>query len=87
MIDPPKTPLTDLEIVWTLTGSTQSRGQLSVLIRNNLEHEIQTLYLETMPWLVQFYLHTARISVDGKPRSTFCYHDFLTFVLNVLHFF
>ena len=77
------TSLTDLDIMRTLTGSTQSRGQLSVLIRNNLPSEMQVVYLETMPWLVQFYLHTMRLSVNGSQRSA-CSHFFPTLIIVIL---
>ncbi|KAI5120462.1 hypothetical protein M0805_008509 [Coniferiporia weirii] len=68
-LDPPKTDLVDFEVVRTLTGSTQSRGQLSVSIKNNRAHDIHLLYVETMPWLVTFYLHTLEISVGGQRRD------------------
>lgn len=38
-------------------------------IRNNRRSTLQVVYLETMPWLVQFYLHTLRISVNGDARG------------------
>ncbi|KAF9559722.1 Gpi16 subunit, GPI transamidase component [Agrocybe pediades] len=48
-----------------LLGSTQTHGQLSVTITNQKPYTVQALYLETMPWLVQFYLHTLQAKVDG----------------------
>jgi len=49
----------------TLRGSSQAWGQLSVTITNHLQSEAHALYLETMPWLVQFYLHTLETRVNG----------------------
>ncbi|KAJ3515829.1 hypothetical protein NLJ89_g1507 [Agrocybe chaxingu] len=48
-----------------LRGSSQAWGQLSVVITNHRSTEVKTLYLETMPWLVQFYLHTIQTRVNG----------------------
>ena len=49
----------------TLRGSSQAWGQLSVVVKNHGSTFIQALYLETMPWLIQFYLHTLQARVDG----------------------
>ena len=38
---------------------------MRVTIQNNGEHDVEILYLETMPWLVTFYLHTLALTVDG----------------------
>ncbi len=70
-LHPPTQPLTDFTITRVLTGPTQSRGQLSVSITNNLPDEATVLYVETMPWFVQFYLHTMSLSVDGRQRGKF----------------
>lgn len=61
--------LVPLSIQRTLRGSSQSRGQLSVAITNNQLIELRTIYLETMPWLLQFYLHTLRIRMNGVSRG------------------
>lgn len=53
----------------SLTGPTQSRGQLSLSITNNLPVDMKAIYLETMPWLVQFYIHTMTATVNGESRS------------------
>ncbi|KAH9948307.1 Gpi16 subunit GPI transamidase component [Amylocystis lapponica] len=63
------TPLTHLSVQRTLKGSSQSDAKLSVIITNNLPVQIQTGYLETMPWLAQFYLHTLRVYSDGHSRD------------------
>ncbi|KAJ6579111.1 Gpi16 subunit GPI transamidase component [Mycena vulgaris] len=57
-----------LSIRRTLHGSSQDRGQLSVSITNAGPAAVQAAYLETMPWIVQFYLHTLVLHVDGLPR-------------------
>ncbi|KAJ7686274.1 GPI transamidase component PIG-T [Mycena rosella] len=52
-----------------LRGSGQALGTVSVVIVNNGAHEVEALYLETMPWIVQIYLHTLCASVEGRPRD------------------
>jgi len=59
---------TNIEVVRTLTGPTQSYGKLSVQVKNNLETDVSVIYLETMPWLVQFYIHTLKLTVNGIGR-------------------
>jgi len=62
-----------LSIQRTLRGSSQARGQLSVVVTNHWPKEMHVIYLETMPWLVQFYLHTVRIRANGGLR-----HDLMS---------
>ncbi|CAL1713786.1 unnamed protein product [Somion occarium] len=50
-------------------GSSQSRGRLSVSITNHMPITIQTSYLESMPWLLQFYLHSLQIYSNGVSRD------------------
>ncbi|KAF7327835.1 GPI transamidase component GPI16 [Mycena kentingensis (nom. inval.)] len=59
---------TPLSIRRTLKGSTQDNGALSVVIRNDEDKAVEIGYLETMPWIVQFYLHTMTLKVDGVSR-------------------
>lgn len=66
---PPDPIIIPLSIQRTLRGSSQARGQLSVVVKNNNPTTVQVMYLETMPWLLQFYLHTMRIHSDGVPRG------------------
>lgn len=33
--------------------------------------ELKTSYLETMPWLLQFYLHSLRVLCNGVSRGAF----------------
>lgn len=54
----------------TLKGSSQYDAQLSVVITNNLQVQVKSSYLETMPWLLQFELHTLRVHIDGVSRGT-----------------
>ena len=42
---------------------------MRVTIQNNREHDVELLYLETMPWLVTFYLHTLALTVGGARRG------------------
>lgn len=53
----------------TLKGSNQHSGHLSVVITNHLMSDIKASYLETMPWLLQFYLHSMRVRCNGAPRD------------------
>ncbi|KAF9263700.1 GPI transamidase component GPI16 [Marasmius fiardii PR-910] len=61
--------LVPISIHRTLQGHSQDRGRLVVTLRNNGPNDVEVLYLETMPWLLQFYLHTTTIYVDGVPRN------------------
>ena len=56
---------TPFSVKRTLRGSSQAWGQLSVVITNQCDAAVYVLYLETMPWLVQFYIHTLEARVDG----------------------
>ena len=56
-----------LSVQRTLRGSSQARGQLSVVLTNNWLTDMRVIYLETMPWLLQFYLHTLKIQCNGVP--------------------
>ncbi|KAJ7052573.1 GPI transamidase component PIG-T [Mycena amicta] len=60
---------TPLSIRRTLNGHTQDNGELSVLIRNDEEHSVDVAYLETLPWIIQLYLHTLTLHVDGVARA------------------
>lgn len=64
------TPLTHISVQRTLKGSSQAQGQLSVVVTNHLPISIQASYLESMPWLLQFYLHSLKIYYDGVSRGT-----------------
>ncbi|KAG6876909.1 hypothetical protein C0993_012144 [Termitomyces sp. T159_Od127] len=48
-----------------LYGSSQAHGRLSVKLINHQAEPLRVVYLETMPWLIQFLLHTLKIHVDG----------------------
>ncbi|KAF6749392.1 GPI transamidase component GPI16 [Ephemerocybe angulata] len=63
-------PSTPLSVQRTLKESSQAHGQLSVVLKNHESYPIQAVYLETMPWIVQFYLHTLTATVDGHPYSS-----------------
>ncbi|KAF9524123.1 GPI transamidase component GPI16 [Crepidotus variabilis] len=49
----------------TLKGSSQAWGQLSLVIENHRPTSMRAMYLETMPWLLQFHLHTLQARIDG----------------------
>lgn len=48
-----------------LRGSSQAWGQLEAVITNKSPVMVQVIYVETMPWLLQFYLHTLEARVNG----------------------
>ena len=48
-----------------LRGSSQAWGQLEVVITNQGPVMVQVVYVETMPWLIQFYLHTLEARING----------------------
>ena len=39
------------------------------MLENRAHAELKTSYLETMPWLLQFYLHSLRVVCNGAPRG------------------
>ncbi|KAF9045933.1 Gpi16 subunit GPI transamidase component [Hymenopellis radicata] len=68
-LEPTKHPM-PFSVRRTLQGSSQDRGQLSIFLTNHMPSSIQVVYLETMPWIVQFYLHTMRVHVNGISDDT-----------------
>jgi GPI-anchor transamidase subunit T len=58
-------PLSELSVQRTLKGSSQTHGELSIVIRNNQPVTVRTHYLETMPWHVEFFLHTLKVSCSN----------------------
>jgi phosphatidylinositol glycan class T len=65
-------PLSDLSVLRTLKGSSQTHGELSVVIRNNQDVTVRAHYLETMPWHVEFFLHTLRVSCADGTKCGMC---------------
>uniref|UniRef100_A0A8H7XKW9 Gpi16 subunit, GPI transamidase component n=1 Tax=Psilocybe cubensis TaxID=181762 RepID=A0A8H7XKW9_PSICU len=74
---------TNFSVKRTLRGPSQAHGQLSLVITNHRPYTIHTLYLETMPWLLQFYLHTLEARVDGVLRADIISN--LTYIPSVPH--
>ncbi len=64
-------PHSDLSVRRTLKGSSQTHGELSVVVRNNRPVPVRTRYLETMPWHVEFFLHTLGVTC-GDGGATKC---------------
>ncbi|QRW05512.1 Gpi16 subunit, GPI transamidase component [Ceratobasidium sp. AG-Ba] len=60
-----------------LTGAEQTHGGLLLSITNQGDTNYTTAWLETMPWFIQFFLHTLELRVDGKRRDDLLQH--LTF--------
>ncbi|KZS93864.1 Gpi16 subunit, GPI transamidase component [Sistotremastrum niveocremeum HHB9708] len=57
-----------IRVTRVLRDASQTHGRLTVSIINESNHTQYVAYLETVPWFIQFYLHTLRITVDGEPR-------------------
>jgi phosphatidylinositol glycan class T len=70
----PRPPATQLTAVRSLRGSDQTRGGLTVHITNYLENPQRVYYVETMPWIIKFYLHTLATSIDSEPRLDIIQH-------------
>ena len=62
-------PLTDISVRRSLKGVNQADAQFTLIVTNNRAEQVRTGYLETMPWLLQFYLHSLRVLSDGVPRG------------------
>lgn len=62
-------PVSSLSIQRTLKSVNKYRGSLNVAVTNNRGDDIQTIYLETLPWFVQLFLHTLRIECNGTSRG------------------
>ncbi|KAI0738852.1 Gpi16 subunit GPI transamidase component [Daedaleopsis nitida] len=62
-------PLTDISVRRNLRGISQAEAQLTLVVTNNLPVQVRTGYLETMPWHLQFYLHTLRAHIEGVARD------------------
>ncbi|KAF5385406.1 hypothetical protein D9757_005423 [Collybiopsis confluens] len=67
------TPLVPFSVRRKLLSSAQDTGKLSIVVTNNQEEQLDLLYLETMPWIIQFYLHTARVYSDENLISNISY--------------
>ncbi|KAH6907553.1 GPI transamidase component GPI16 [Coprinopsis sp. MPI-PUGE-AT-0042] len=63
-----KGPQGPVSIKRTLTEKSQLSGRLDVEIVNHHRQPIDIIYLETMPWIVQFYLHTLVPKISGVVR-------------------
>ncbi|KAH9850129.1 Gpi16 subunit GPI transamidase component [Lenzites betulinus] len=62
-------PLTDISVLRNLKGTSQAEARLTLEIKNNLPIQVSAGYLETMPWHLQFYLHTLQAQINGAPRD------------------
>ena len=63
---PPQLPITVRRV---LTGAEQTHGGLLLSITNEGDTEFTTAWLETMPWFIQFFLHTLELRVGGQQRG------------------
>lgn len=48
-----------------LTGG-QTHGSLSVDVKNNGNQTREVLWLETMPWFMNLYIHSLDVLIDGQ---------------------
>ncbi|KEP54120.1 Gpi16 subunit GPI transamidase component [Rhizoctonia solani 123E] len=71
---PPQLPITVRRV---LTGAEQTHGGLLLSITNEGDTQFTTAWLETMPWFIQFFLHTLELRVGGQQRDDLLSH--LTF--------
>ncbi|CDO72260.1 hypothetical protein BN946_scf184970.g112 [Trametes cinnabarina] len=63
--------LTDISVRRNLKGTSQADAHLTLEVTNNLPVRVKTGYLETMPWHLQFYLHTLCAHVDDSQRGKY----------------
>lgn len=63
----------------TLRGSSQAWGQLEAVITNHSPVMVQVIYVETMPWHLQFYLHTLEARLDGIKTGSFTWFSTVRF--------
>ncbi|KAJ7686949.1 Gpi16 subunit, GPI transamidase component-domain-containing protein [Mycena rosella] len=73
-----------LSVRRTLLGPTQDYGMLAVSILNAGPATVRAAYLETMPWIVTFYLHTLVLRVDGELRRASLFPPPLLYSLHSL---
>ncbi|GAB1519076.1 Subunit of the glycosylphosphatidylinositol transamidase complex-like protein [Rhizoctonia solani] len=65
----PVSPQLPITVRRVLTGAEQTHGGLLLSITNEGNTEFTTAWLETMPWFIQFFLHTLELRVDGQKRG------------------
>ncbi|KAF5360885.1 hypothetical protein D9756_004535 [Leucocoprinus leucothites] len=63
-----------VSVTRTLRGFTQASGKLSLVLKNRRSTPQELIYLETMPWFIQFYLHTLQTRIDGHLRDDIVSH-------------
>lgn len=65
----PVLPQLPITVHRVLTGAEQTYGGLLLSITNAGDTVFTTAWLETMPWFIQFFLHTLELRVDGQKRG------------------
>lgn len=78
-------PVSGLSIRRTLKSVNKYRGSLDVAVTNNGGDDIQTRYLETIPWFVQMFLHTQRVKCNGTSRGSILFYAIDRTILTVCH--
>ncbi|KZV68514.1 Gpi16-domain-containing protein [Peniophora sp. CONT] len=62
------TTLSAYSVDRSMKGSIQTAGKLALSMRSNLQVEQRVLWLETLPWHLELYLHTLHVAcADGRP--------------------
>jgi hypothetical protein len=69
----PMFPQLPINVQRVLTGAEQTHGGLRLGITNMGDTTFTTAWLETMPWFIQFFLHTMELRVDNQKRGKYEY--------------
>ncbi|KAI0031989.1 GPI transamidase component PIG-T [Vararia minispora EC-137] len=71
-LDLTSTPISAISVDRTLKGASQTHGDLALVLRNNLHTPQRVLYLETLPWYIELYLHTLSVECGhSRPYELF----------------
>lgn len=64
----PETPLLYAER--SLTGYGQEHGGVQAILTNPSDHEVEFVYMESLPWFMRVYLHTLTARISSSPSSS-----------------
>ncbi|KEY69454.1 hypothetical protein S7711_01996 [Stachybotrys chartarum IBT 7711] len=64
----PETPLLFAER--SFTGHGQEHGGVQAILTNPGAHEVEFVYMESLPWFMRIYLHTLSTRISGSPANT-----------------
>ena len=54
----------------SLTGYGQEHGGVQAILTNPSDHEVEFVYMESLPWFMRIYLHTLTARVSPSPSSS-----------------